>query len=413
MVGRLLALQRNATMLWRTAQPLGPAKGARERLVLTEALLRLGFHRDRVATDRAARYCRELARTIPNRAAPWLALGQRWLDAPANEVVASDEPLRCFQAALRAEPDCIESRYGLAMILQHRGRADEAAAAYRAVIEQDPGHVAARFRLWCLEKSGGPFSEIGPYRAPGDALLDIEIGNAEIRREDLRKTQQHGSIVIRNSVPRDLIDVVRDLMLPFVRRYDYRKNSTIPYSASPPKLRAALDRLMRDVHLARLLPLLSQWHERGWTPLPNPTRWIQYFPPRPNDRPLGFGTSLHQDHAVHTQQSDWATFWTSFSPCGPGRASTLRVLTVPLRHPIDCSERSHRINTVPFAWVEEFFGGAMVPLTINPGDVVSFGRHTLHDTHFDPNMTGERISFDVRWKTGPSRHDLCTFADRR
>jgi hypothetical protein len=54
-------------------------------------------------------------------------------------------------------------------------------------------------------------------------------------------------------------------------------------------------------------------------------------------------------------------------------------------------------------------GGAMVSLTAGPGDVVTFGRHLLHHTIFDPQMNEERLSFDVRWKTGPSRHDLSIF----
>jgi hypothetical protein len=165
------------------------------------------------------------------------------------------------------------------------------------------------------------------------------------------------------------------------------------------------------VIFGRLLPLLSQWYARGWQPLPNPTRWVQYFPPRQDEtRPLGFGTSLHQDHAVHCQQSDWTTFWTGFSRCGPGIASTLRVLTVPLRNPIDPLDRyPRRINRVPAEWIEEFFGRAMVSPSINPGDVICFGRYMLHDTYFDRDMHQERISFDARWKTGPSRADLNAF----
>jgi tetratricopeptide (TPR) repeat protein len=422
-----LAALKTAVMLWRTVRPsprAGSMRGLRslrERYLVGSALFYLGFHRPgATARDPAVKYCRMLAREHPDSSAIALALGQRWLDAGAEEFGRSDEPLRCFSDALALQPDSAEAAYGLGMTHQHRGNAKEAAAAYYAVLRHDPGHVAARFRLWCLSREGhlAPDSCIEPYQAPGAHVCEIAADAAaaaagaathEVAR--IRAVQRAGTVIVRNAIGGERVAQIRELADRFAKSYDYRASSTIRFTDSPPPLQAALNAVVRTDLLGRLLPLFSAWYVRGWTPLPSPAWWIQYFPPPcATQAPFRSGTPLHQDHPVHYQQSDWTTFWTALSPCGPGVASTLRVLSVPLRHPIDgFDNKLKRINPVAPERIVEFFGGAMVSLVAAPGDVVSFGRHMLHHTVFDPQMSAERLSFDVRWKTGPSRLDLSAF----
>jgi hypothetical protein len=389
----------------------------RERFLICAALFYFGFHHIGAARDRAMKRCRRLIRQFPDDPAMWLALGQRWLDQSAVEFEASDEPMHCFEEALRLKPNSAEAWYGAGMALQHRGQFAGAARAYHAVLDNDQSHVAARFRLWCMGKQGhvAPESSIQPYRAPAESFREITLQQAETASaeeiERLRALHGAGTVIIREAVPRERIARIRELIIPFVKQYDYAKANTIALADAPADLKGAIDLVIRDDILGRLLPLFSYWSNRGWEPILSPYQWIQYFPPQQDSkRPLGFGTGLHQDHPVHSQQSDFTTFWTALSKCGPGIASTLRILSTPLRHPIDSLDHHlKRINRVPDEWITEFFAGAMVTVSADAGDIVTFGRYMLHHTFFDPQMTEERFSFDFRCKTGPSRADLNTF----
>ena len=169
------------------------------------------------------------------------------------------------------------------------------------------------------------------------------------------------------------------------------------------------------------MPFISEWNESGWKPLRNSSWWIQYMPvldkniqilkkrgPRTPlgeifDRPFGYANPLHQDHPVNCQFSDWSTFWIALDDCGPEIAPSIKVLTVPLRSPIDSlEEKLGRINSVKDNLLSIFFDKAMVKIKAAPGDIVVFGRYTLHQTFYDSKMESGRNSIDLRWVIGPS-----------
>jgi tetratricopeptide (TPR) repeat protein len=249
------ALSQNFLRLWRSARPFprhasisqppcrdplptslvssvtGKLREWRERWLLTAAIFHLSFHRSGAANEPAMKYCRRLTREYPEHSTMWLALGQRWLDASAEAFDSSDEPLRCFQNVLQMAPDCVEGWYGLGMTLQHKGNVAEAADAYRTVLDREPSHVAARFRLWCLAKKNPDLtaSAISPYREPGAYLRDISLDAAERSTEtevgELRGIQRQGAVLIRNAVPDQTIATIRRLIVPFVERYDTARRS--------------------------------------------------------------------------------------------------------------------------------------------------------------------------------------------
>jgi tetratricopeptide (TPR) repeat protein len=358
----------------------------------------------------------------------WNFYGRCWLDV-AEEYFLAEEAEKCFTKAIElSKGTYADDWYGLGMVRQYQQRYKEAVECYLKSIKCDSSYVESQFRIWSLYKDGFIDNRfgIGTLKMPGEYLIDFdfnkidEISLAEVRVA--RRIKQSGVVVFRNVIKQDkFLSLLKEEILIYTAKYNYKKSFIAPYDDAPSELKKNVQKIIDKQILKKLLPLISEWSEKGWQPIRNPAWWLQYMPVleqesqilnehRPKmplgevlGRPSGYATPLHQDNPVNCQFSDWQTFWIALDECGPGIAPSMRVLTVPIRSAIDpLEEELGRINPVRANLISIFFDKAMVKIKAAPGDIVIFGRYMLHQTYYDCNMKSARNSIDLRFVTGPS-----------
>ena len=392
------------------APPLFEAAAARPEY-REQALMAMGscqLHSHNIGADPndpAMTTYRRLVAEYPNSFDHWRSLGDAWLDCSDDAIDLSPEPVQCFQNALRLRPDSADAWYGLAMLYQHQGNFTQAVDAYCRVIELDAGNIAARFRLWTLACAGRVSEAAIPasLRVP-TALEEFSGANTLEALKSFRQaaTGTRGRVAILrgflDDIPFD--DIARGLGV-FETSYVWPANSRPPtLKETPAPERQILMEAIDDRLAAQIPKAWSDWPSYGFLPhRHDDDYWFVQFPEYGKAR----GTPSHQDHPLYSQESDWATFWIPFTPCGPGVAPTIRVSPMPLLEPIDPEEPHRRINRVPRSLIKEYFDSSMVTIAAQPGDVVVFDRYVLHDTLVEPSMPYRRISVDVRYTIGPAR----------
>lgn len=387
------------------------------------------FHNVSASIDETMRLCKEISNECSMDRAFWNFYGRCWLDVAEKEF-CDNEAGECFTKAIElGKGKCADDWYGLGMVRQYQGRYADAVDCYLNAIECDSSNVESKFRLWSLHKEGLVDSDFGirPLKDNGDFLMEFDFDDIEKASSSqismARKIKQFGTVVFRNVLrDKEFLASLRSEVSVFTEEYNYVSSLIAKYDDAPDSLKAKVEILINGEIFTKLLPLVSEYSEKGWQPFRNPSWWFQYMPVNGNfknnqnekltsktplgslsSRPMGYATPMHQDHPVNCQFSDWQTFWMTLDSCGEGVAPTLRVLTVPLRSAIDSFEEGlGRINSVKASLISEYFDGAMAKINANPGDIVVFGRFMLHQTYYDLGMKNSRTSVDLRWVVGPS-----------
>ncbi len=386
------------------------------------------FHNVAASIDETINLCREYKEVFGGDRVFWNFYGRCWLDVCEKDFLA-DEADKCFSKAIEiSEGKHADDWYGLGMVRQFQQRYNEAADCYLKSIECDSTFVESQFRIWSMYQDGFINDNFGiePLKKSGKYLMDFDFNDLDkiSRREviEARKIKEFGTIVFRNVIKQDcFLRSLKEEILTYTATYDYNKSFIAPYDHAPSVLKKKIQKIIDNKIFNKLLPLVSEWNDNGWKPFQNPSWWLQYMPVLDKEsqiltgnrsttplgeivgRPSGYATPLHQDNPVNCQFSDWQTFWITLDECGPGIAPSIRVLTIPIRSPIDpLEEELGRINSVKANLISIFFDKAMVKIKAAPGDVVIFGRYMLHQTFYDSNMALPRNSIDLRWVTGPS-----------
>jgi len=343
---------------------------------------------------------------LPNEEDFWLALGDCWLDVKVSDFDRGDECKKAFQKVIQLNQSSADAYYGLGMLNQHLGDMQDARVCYERALDLRPGHATAAFRLWLLEGEPEKIKRnLYDYydKEKTKTIIEIQMDSnrplTPLELEAIRKTQKYGTVIFRQGIPSASISDLKKQTVEFATKYEFKKNTSIPFEDAPDELRKKIDEVIQKEIFQKIMPKVSFWSEKGWQSMPNPAKWIQYFPPK-----TGRATPFHLDHPVVCQESDWTTFWVALTDSGPGVAPSLGICRIPLYEPIDCEEQNiGRINPVPISKIMDFFGDAMVRPSFRAGDVACFGRYMLHCTVFDEAMKQERLSFDFRYVTGPAR----------
>ena len=334
----------------------------------------------------------------PNDYEAWMNLVQIWLDIPTK--LFDPRAVRpAVDAALRLRPDSTDAHYAHAMLHQQSGNQSLAAAGYEMVLTLDPGHLAARFRLWHLmdTDSRGSALDLGPPDPPSPDAFAVSADDGAAARD---RFEDFGGVLMRGAVSTGAFDeIVRELE-PWMRTFtDAKPSGAVDFSQAPRSIRDRVLGVLESPEISeRVFQSLGAWRGAGWLPHSHGVWWLQWHEPdipRPTD--------LHQDFPVSADRSDWFTLWMPFVECGPGIAPALQVAACDLRHPLHYREfQGEYINTVPIKDVARYFEPVLIRPRFEPGDLLVFGKTTLHGTFTEPGMPRTRLSFDSRFNRGPS-----------
>ncbi|WP_193181772.1 tetratricopeptide repeat protein [Nisaea sediminum] len=328
----------------------------------------------------------------------WMNVAGVWLDTPVEYVRAGDLKA-AVEACKRIRPQSAEAHYVAGMYEQQFGDLRSAVGEYETALELDPGHVAARFRLWQMARARGDRRVADLELQVDDRAGDIDVpADAEDAARHAYKT--FGGTVLRGALSQTGFDSLITDLEPWLRKYMAEEHrSSVGFKKASESVQARLLEILNGESIGKhVLQALGRWGGKGWKPHKHGQWLLQWHEPS-DPKP----TSLHQDYPVYADNADWFTIWMPFVECGPGIAPGLEVLPVRVNHPIHfVRERGQYINPVPLEDAVEYFAPFMVRPTFEPGDILVFDKTSIHRTYTERNLVRNRVSFDSRFQVGAS-----------